>query len=253
MRYLLSVAALLFITSIGLGQDFIVTMKNDTLKGDIKILSYDLMDRVQFSDGKKKTMYTAVQLRSLSFKNEVYAPVKFDNTIRMMKVIRSGFLSLYAFKFPNQVTYDGKLLVKMGNTPQEVPNLGFKRYIGGVVEDCPTVSEKVKNGDYNRNNIEQLVIEYNGCVANTQEQRFESVTNKVSNSTTDFIEQLRERVNKSDLTTKNEVNDLLNSITDRVKKNEPVPAYMKDGLKGYLSVRDDFKEDTEQLLLLLNK
>jgi hypothetical protein len=179
--------------------------------------------------------------------------VKFDNTIRMMKQIRSGFLSLYAFRYPNQVGFDGRLLVKLGSTPQEVPNIGFKRYVGILVEDCPEVADKVRSGDFDRGNVEQLVEDYNKCVVANQEKRFESVTQKVSNATTDFIEELRTRVANSDLATKNEVNDLLNSITDKVKRTEPVPAYMKDGLKGYLSVREDFKEDADQLILLLNK
>jgi hypothetical protein len=252
MRFFLAIIALLFITSAGHGQDYIVTMKNDTIRGDVRILSYDAMDRVQLAQGKKKTIYTAVQIRLLSYMNEFYSPVKYDNAIRMMKIIRKGFLSLYAFKFPNQTGFDGRLLVKVGSSPQEVPNLGFKKYVGNLVEDCPVVAEKVRNGDLDRRNVEQLVVEYNECVANTQAQRFDAAASKATNPTTDFIEELRERVNKSDLSTKNEVNDLLNSIAEKVRKNEPVPAYMKDGLKGYLSVRDEFREDTEQLLSLLN-
>jgi hypothetical protein len=250
MKYLLTIAALLFVT-VSFGQDFLVTMKNDTLRGEVRVMSYDLMDRVQFIDGKKKTTYTALQVRHASIKNELFAPVKFDNTIRMMKVLRSGFLSLYAFRFSNQVGFDGRLLIKMGNVPQEVPNIGFKRYIGSLVEDCPEVAEKVRSGDLDRGKVEELVDLYNKCVAVTQEKRFESVTGKVTNPTTDFIEELRTRVNASDLTTKTEVNDLLNSIAEKVKKNEPVPVYMKEGLKGYLAAREDFKEDADQLILLL--
>lgn len=252
MRYLLPFVAFLLFTT-AYGQDFLVTLKNDTLRGEIKILSYDLTDRVQVGEGKKKTVLTALQVRRAMIKDELYSPVKHDNSIRMMKVIRSGFLSLYSFRYANQVNYDGRLLVKMGTPPQEVPNLGFKKFVGNLTEDCPDVGDRVKSGDFNRGNVEELVDRYNKCVAETQDKRFASVNDKVSNPTVDFLEQLRKRVNESDLTTKNEVNDLLNSISDKVKRNEPVPAYMKEGLKGYLSQREDLKEDTEQLLLLLNK
>ncbi|HMJ67320.1 MAG TPA: hypothetical protein VK508_00410 [Cyclobacteriaceae bacterium] len=252
MKHALTVAALLFLTA-SYGQDFLVTTKNDTLRGEVRIMSYDLMDRVQMVQGKKKTTFTAVQVRQAYMASELYAPVKYDNTIRMMKVIRSGFLSLYAFRLANQVSYDGRLLVKMGSPPQEVPNIGFKRYVGSIVEDCPEVGDKVKSGDLDRGNVEELVDSYNLCVATIQEKRFQSVTQNVTNPTIDFIDELKTRVNASDLATKTEVNDLLNSITDKVKRKEPVPSYMKEGLKGYLSQRTDFKEDADQLILLLDK
>lgn len=251
MRHLLSVVALLSVTA-SHGQDFLVTLKNDTIRGEeVRILSYDLLDRLQLIDGKKKSTFTALQVRQASIANEVYSPVKHDNAIRMMKVVRTGFLSLYAFRMPNQMSYDGRLLVKMGHSPQEVPNLGFKKFMGNLVEDCAEVADRLKNGDFNRTNVEDLVDTYNKCVAEAQDKRFETIAQRVSNPTTDLIEQLKTKVNSSDLTTKTEVNDLLNSISDRVKKNEPVPAYMKEGLKGYLSQREDLKEDTEQLLSLL--
>lgn len=243
------VASLLFIASYG--QDYLVTLKSDTLHGEIRILSYDLIDRLQLADGRKKTTYTALQVRSASIRNEIYTPVRYDNSIRMMKVIRSGFLSLYSFKLPNQVTYDGRLLIKMGNPPQEIPNIGFKKYVGGMVEDCPEVADRVKSGDLDRNNVEDLVDRYNKCVAGIQERRIEAASQNVTNPTVDFADELRTRVNASELATKGEVNDLLNSIIEKVKKKEPVPAYMKEGLKGYLSQRDDFREDLDQLLLLL--
>jgi hypothetical protein len=252
MKHLLPLAALL-IFSASYSQDFLVTLKSDTLRGEIRILSYDLIDRLQLNSDKKKTTYTALQVRSASIKNEMYSPIRYDNAIRMMKVIRSGFLSLYSFRVASQVTYDGRLLLKMGNPPQEVPNIGFKKYIGQLVEDCPDVADRVKTGELDRNKITDLVDRYNECVVGIQERRLESAAQQVSNPTIDFIEEFRTRVNGSDLTTKNEVNDLLNSITEKVRKKEPVPAYMKEGLKGYLSQRDDFKEDTEQLLLLLDK
>ncbi|MEJ0030325.1 MAG: hypothetical protein WDO15_08130 [Bacteroidota bacterium] len=63
---------------------------------------------------------------------------------------------------------------------------------------------------------------------------------------------MKTKVSESDLSNKDDVNDLLNSIAERLKKNETVPAYMKEGLKGYLGSREDLKADMEQLLTLLN-
>lgn len=241
----------LFVASFSYGQDYIVMPKGDTVRGEVRILSYDLMDRVQLVQGKKKTTFTAIQVRNANLKGELYTPVKFENAIRMMKVIRSGFLSLYGYKMPNQMTFDGRLLTKPGVTPQEVPNLGFKKYVGAMVEDCPQVADRLKTGDLDRQNIEEIVDLYNACITQSREQRISAAEATKGNPTTDFVEQLKNRVSASDLTTKTEVNDLLNSINDKVRKKEPIPGYMKEGLKSYLSQREDFKEDMDKLLLML--
>jgi hypothetical protein len=168
-----------------------------------------------------------------------------------MKVIRTGFMSLYAFRMPNQMAYDGRLIVKLGTLPQEVPNLGFKRFIGALVEDCPVVADRVKSGDLDRTNSEELVVAYNKCIETNQSQRFEAAAENVTNPTVDLINKMKERINASDLTTKSDVNDLLNNISEKVKKNEPVPVYLKEGLKGYIGQREDLRGDMEQLLELL--
>lgn len=251
MRVLLSLTAV-FMATACYSQDYVVTLKSDTIRASVKILSYDLMDRVQAGSGKGKTVFAATQVRRVFYGGEFYAPIKYDNMIRMMKIIRTGFLSLYSYRPPNQMSYDGRLLVKMGAEPQEVPNLGFKKYVGGLVEDCPDVADRVKVGTLDRKNIEQLVDDYNKCVQATQERRLDVAAEKVVTPTTEVVEQLRTKVNNSDLAAKQDVNDLLGSISEKIKKNEPVPAYMKEGLKGYLAGRDDFKEDLEKLLGLLN-
>jgi hypothetical protein len=134
----------------------------------------------------------------------------------------------------------------------QVPNMGFKKYLGDMVEDCHAVNDKVKTGDLNRNNIEELVTQYNTCIVSIQEQKIKAALPIPSTPASGLIEKLKTKVSESDLSNKDDVNGLLNSITDKLKKNEPVPAYMKEGLKEYLGGRENMKADMEQLLTLLN-
>jgi hypothetical protein len=247
---LTSVALLSF--SASFGQDYVVTIKSDTLHGDVKLMSYDLLDRVQLSQGKKKTTYTAMQVRRAVMKGEQFAPVKFENGIRMMKVIHTGILSLYAYRGPQQGGYDTKILQKVGRYSIEVPNMGFKKIVGDITKECPDVSEKVDNGDLDRTDIDKIVAEYNTCVEARNKEKIEAALPKKATPANDLLEKLKTKVSESDLSNKEDVNDLLNSISDRLRKNEPVPAYMKEGLKGYLGSRDDLKADMEQLLTLLD-
>ena len=251
MPKLLLTSIVLVSFSASFGQDYIVTIKSDTVRGNVKMMSYDLLDRVQLAQGKKKTTYTALQLRRVVLNGEQFAPVKYDNGIRMMKVVELGILSLYEHRGPQQGGYDTKVLQKIGRNSVEVPNMGFKKIVGDMIEECPDVSEKVDNGDLGRKDIDKIVMEYNKCVGARNQEKMEAALPKLSTPATDLVEKLKTKVSESDLSNKDDVNDLLNSISDRLKKNEPVPAYMKEGLKGYLGSRDDLKTDMEQLLTLL--
>jgi len=241
-----------FVSTIALSQDYIVTLKSDTIRGEVKILSYDLLDRVQVNINKKKSSYTALQIRRAWIRGEEFTPVKLDRSIRMMKVIRTGFLSLYAFRAPGQGTYDTRIIQKLGRDAMEVPNLGFKKYVGDLVADCPLVAEKVGSGDFDRNNMEQMIDDYNACILASNTRRIQEA-DRQSSPVGELIDQMKTKVSASELSNKNEVNDLLNSILDRYKKKEAVPAYMKDGLKGYLDSNEILKADMEKLFTLIDK
>lgn len=242
----------IFASSVAFSQDYIVTLKSDTLRGEVKLLSYDLLDRVQLSQNKKKSTLTALQVRTVFIKGELFAPVKLENTIRMMKIIRGGFLSLYAYRAPGQAGFDTRILQRLGQKSFEVPNIGFKKIVGDLVEDCTSVYEQVKSGNFDRGNVEELVDQYNACIGSANEKR---IADAVSATTpvAELIDQMKSKVSASDLTNKSDVNDLLTSIGDRYKKGEPVPVYMKEGLKGYLGAREDLKGDMERLFTLIDK
>jgi hypothetical protein len=251
MIKLLLTSVVLLSFSASFAQDYVVTIKSDTVRGDVKMMSYDLLDRVQLSQGKKKTTYTALQVRRVMLNGEPFGPVKLDNGIRLMKIVQTGYLSLYMYRGPQQGGYDTKVLQKIGRNAFEVPNMGFKKIVGDMIEDCPDVADKVKNGNFSRNNVDQIVTEYNQCIGTINEQKLEAALPTPTTPASELLEKLKTKVTQSDLTNKDDVNDLLNSIADRLKKNEPVPAYMKEGLKGYLGSKEDLKADMEQLLTLL--
>src|SRR5689334_10142042 len=109
--------------------DYLVSLKSDTLRGEVKILTYDAMDRATVKVNGKKETFTAVQVRSLFIDSMTYTPVQFEKTIRFMRVLRPGYLTLYGYRLPNQNNYDSRLLVKMNGQKLDVPNIGFKKYL----------------------------------------------------------------------------------------------------------------------------
>lgn len=244
--------ALILVCSVSFSQDYIVTTKSDTLPGNVKLLSYDLLDRVQVSQNKKKTNLTALQVRRVVYKGEVYAPVKIDNSVRFMKVLKSGVLSLYAHRGKGQGGYDTRVIQKLGQNAIEVPNIGFKKIVGELVGDCESVAVQVKSGDLDRNNLTDLADQYNVCIDASNKKRIDDAMNSMT-PVAELVNQMKSKVNSSDVNNKSDINDLLNSIADKYKKKETVPAYMKEGLKGYIGSNKDLTADMEKLFTLIDQ
>jgi hypothetical protein len=192
-----------------------------------------------------------MQVRRVFNGGDLYAPVKFEKGIRFMKVIVSGYLSFYQYRGQQQSSYDTWILQKIGSDAKEVPNMGFKKILSDMVSECPVLVDRIKNGDLGRNDVEKIVNEYNACIATVSEQRLEAALTPASTPVGDLVEKMKTKVSASDLSNKAEVNDLLTSIADKTKKKDAIPAYMKEGLKGYLSSREDLKADMDELLKLI--
>src|SRR5258708_33286788 len=122
----------------------------DTLRGKVKIMSYDQLDRVQVGEKKNKTTLTARQVKTAFTEGETYHPQQSNHTIRFMKLVKPGYLSLYAFKEENQNFYGGRSLIKKDGTKTEGPNLSFKKIINEFLGDCPELREKIKSGQKRR-------------------------------------------------------------------------------------------------------
>ena len=139
-------AFIVFISRASFGQDYVVTIQGDSLKGDVKALTYSAEKKVQITEpGKKKVIYPFFKVKSFSLDGEIYEPVKGPNGYTFMKIIKAGFLSLYAFQQENQTSYDGLYLAKKDGSGMEVPNLTFKKGMKNFLEDCPAVAEKIGN------------------------------------------------------------------------------------------------------------
>src|SRR6478609_1681322 len=90
----------------GSAQDYLVTNRTDTLRGEIKLLTFGQMDQAQIAIDKKKKVYKPMEVKSIFMDGEFYKPLTYDNSIRFMKVLKTGYLSYYAFRLPNQTLYD---------------------------------------------------------------------------------------------------------------------------------------------------
>lgn len=235
--------------------DVAVTHKGDTLKGAIKILSYELLDKIQVASSGKKTIYTALQIKTLSKEGVTYEAVRYDNSIRFMKVLKSGYLSFYAFNPSNQLTWDGRYLYKKDGNGVELPNLTFKKTLSNFLSDCPNIRDRINAGEFSKREIEKIVDLYNECLqSKTEALNIVPVRTDVqNNSIVQAIDHLTTKIEGENFLTKKDALDMLKDIRNKVVKNETVPHYLVEGLKSYLLDTPSLSGDLDKVISLLKK
>ena len=236
-------------------QDYLVTNRGDTLRGKIKIMSYDQLDRVQITEQKKKTTLTARQVKAVFTGGETYHPKQGDRSIRFMKLIKPGYLSLYAFREENQNFYGGRYLVKRDGDATEVPNLAFKKNMAEFVRDCPEIREKIKSGEYGRKDLDQIIDAYNAFIDNNTVMRKETyISNQKSAQKIEPLERLKKTIqDQKDFDSKKDALDLIDDIIAKLKADQPIPNYLVDGLQKYLAGIEETKEDLEKVTASLKE
>ncbi|MCW5910646.1 MAG: hypothetical protein KIT62_06205 [Cyclobacteriaceae bacterium] len=233
--------------------DYIVTAKADTLRGEVRILSYDIMDRVQVNTGKKKEIFTALQVLGVYLDEKFYRPVQYDKRVMMMQQLKAGYLSLYAFRLPNQATYDGRYLYRLDGKNIEVPNLGFKKIVSAYLEGCPDLSEKIKAGELGKKDLDQILDDYNTCMASARPAEAAPAAKPVVNNRVIAIQNLKQKIAGQDFASKKDALDLLNDLEQKAGRQETIPNYLLEGLKSYLASVATVQADLENLLALLKE
>jgi len=233
--------------------DYVITTKADTLRGEIRLLTYDNIDRIQINIGKKKEMLTALQVLSVYHEEKVYKPVQYEKRVILMQLIKTGYLSLYAFRLPNQTTYDGRYLYRLDGKHLEVPNLAFKKMMAAYLENCTDISDKIKSGELGKKELEQIIAGYNACMASAKPTEAEPAPKPVVNDLVIAIQNLKQKISEQDFSSKKDAVDLLTDLEKKAGRNETIPNYLLEGLKSYLASVPSLQQELETVLQLLKK
>ena len=236
------------------GQDYLVTNKGDTLRGKIKIMSYDRLDRVQVNDQKKKTVFTAMQVKEVFFDGAAYHPKQAENSIRFMKLVKPGYLSLYSARDESQ-NYSKRYLIKRDGAMIEVPNLSFKKSMIDFLGDCETVKEKLGGKDYGKKDLDQIIDDYNAFIeSNTTANQEARAFRQKAATKIDPLQKLKKTVqDQNEFPSKKDALDLIDDIIAKIKGGQAIPNYLVEGLQKYLADIEATKEDLEKALDFLNE
>jgi len=232
--------------------DRVITTKNDTLIGKVKILGYDVIDRIQVNTDKTKHQFTAVQVKAVQLDNQWYGPVRTDYGYRMMKLMISGFLSLYVGRAEHSLVYDVDYVVRRDGRTMQVPNLTFKKGMAEFLDDCEEVSEKIKNNKLSKKDLTQIINEFNDCKDHPPAPADVADVVNANDSRLVALQALKSNIEKSNLPARTDALELLSDMTDKVRKGKTIANYQIESLKGMLK-DSGFQSDLDQLVTLLKK
>lgn len=231
-------------------QDYLITHRGDTLKGSI---TFQAMGKIEMATVKGKTRETisAINTREAVKKGKRFKPVQFNGEIVFMEILTDGYVSLLAFKPPNVMAYDGRLLQKRDGRVTEVPALGFKKILSNFFSDYPDLVDKIKTGDYSQKDLSEIINSYNSFISDkTIATQAQDQLESTQQSKLELINSLRSEIEKSELPEKQDAIDMLNELMDKIKANKPILPYMIKSLSSALESRKDLidmlKEITEK-------
>lgn len=233
-------------------EDFVVLTKGDTLKGKVKYLNYGIEEKVQITTSdNKKNIFSILQTLSFSMNNEVYNPVRTVQGYTFMKLLKSGYLSLYAYQLPDQIKWDGRYLLKKDGAGLDVPNINFKKNMSRYLSDCPTGAEKVETKELKKSNLDEIVDQYNACIESRttyQSSQLEQI--KDQSLKLNYWIQLETSLNAlNSFEGKANVLEMITEIKGKIQRGEKVPNFLTNGLQEALKNQDSsIKEILEKAM-----
>jgi hypothetical protein len=232
-------------------QDYLVTNKGDTLRGNITL---QLNGKIETAvvKGEKRMSVSAINTRIISLEGKIYKPIQFNSNIQFMQIVVDGYLSLLAFQQPNVMSYDGRLLRKRDGKQIEVPSLGFKKHMSSFLSDYEALASKIQEGELGQKDLQDIIKQYNDFISGNSgtPMPVESKTQSTQEITKlDLLKALRSEVEKSDIASRQDALDILTDWQEKMQNGKPVMPYMLKALKSALSSREDLLTKLDEMLL----
>lgn len=241
MKYLILVitAATIMTGALRLNaQDYLITNRGDSIAGSIKPLLYGPEKRVQINADKGKEVFSIIQVRRYRYKDDIYEPVRSPDGYTFMKLVKSGYVSLYNYQLPNQVSFDGIYLNRRDGKGMDVPNISFKKSMKNFLQDCPDVVARIDAGEFTRKNLTEMLDLYNACIERHSSGGAPAPAPAVQNEQPESLtawDALETKVKTAaDFDGKPNALEMIQEIKGKVSRAEKIPNFLIEGLKGVL-------------------
>jgi len=247
MRLLTAFILFCIVTSVQ-AQDYVVTLRNDTLRGRVAIHSYSKLERVLVTVDKKKNDLAATAVKLIWMDSAVYVPVRTNEGYLFMHLARPGFVSLCYSRQSPGTPYDVPFLVKRTGESIEVTALRFRKSVSNFLSECASIQSRIEEDQLGRKDLDKIIDEYNACLASQTHEAFvTSEDPKLS-----AINALQQKLSK-DASAPTDAMDILKDLYLKVKDGKLVPNYLLDGLKETLKDFPSYDQDIASLSAVLKK
>lgn len=221
--------------SVANGQrDYMVLTKGDTLYGKVKHLSYGAEQSVQIEvEGqKKKAVYPMLQVRAFKISDDHYHLIRTSTKYIYMKLLSSGYLSLYAFQFDGQNIWNGRYLYKTDGNGMEVPTIGFKKKMTEFLSECPVLVADIESGSLNRNDLDSILTKFNACILRNSNYSNKEAPTVTKNTTSVSVwEELESAIKNANVEDKESVLEMVTEAKSKSVNGEKIPNFLKDALQ----------------------
>lgn len=242
-------------------QNTVITLRGDTLAGTFSLAKRGGNEFVDFVDknGKKKKFKLFDIKRIISADDEIIEPINIgDGEYTFGKLMSEGYLSLYNYRGQNStITFNEKIMIKLDGTSLPVPGaFGFRKSVSKFLFECPEVSQKVNNKKLSGDNLDQILTEFNTCIAVKSASNVNStgssaprppaiVTDELQTQIDDFKTLLKY---SDKVENKEDVSDMFSDLTKKLASKEKVPNYLKNILMGAVANDNKLKALLETML-----
>ncbi len=254
MKTIIYTVALLFAVTLPLlAQDEITLVTGETITGEIQILMPDeYYEEISFDSGDDKQRYRAHQFTTFTADGKEYRTVKFAEKYRIMEVVKDGYLSLLKFRSDESYSFNADFLHKMDGEGSEVPSFLFKKSMSNFLGDCDPIRRDIDAGNYRRRDLEQLIDDYNSCMADQTDYRITEQKKEVAREkSSTLIEEIEGLSNQASAAEDEELVNMLNDVLDKVKGGEQVPNYLKNALTDHVTGDHALKDAVEAMIARL--
>lgn len=228
-------------------QDYLVTSRNDTLRGELSIMSLEKFDKVTLTVDKKKTDHPAYAILLAYIDSARYIPVRTVDAFRMMKAYKSGMVSLCYARQSSGRPYDIPYLVKKSGGTLEISAIRFKANVSKFLAECSSLRNSIEEGKLGRNDLEKIVDTYNSCLEQQSTVAFSVTTEDPKLAA---LNSFHNRLS-SDSAVPEDAKEILKDLYMKVKDNKPVPTYLSEALRQAFKDLPNYHEDVEKLIAVL--
>lgn len=227
------------------------------MTGDVQLLSNsDGMPYAIVKNGKDKETVKLFDIQNISMPEfGLIKPMKIGEQYRFALLVSEDYLSVYKYSSSNRMDDFGMIaLQKFGGSAFDLPGImGFRKLMADYLSDCKEVSDKIEEKEFKRGDIDQIVADYNGCIAlkNSIQQEtvsyYKATAPKISETKGALLLDFEKLLKASkQVEEKDVVSEMFSDLSSKIKKGEKVPEYLINAIK------DAIKND-QKLVELMNK